>query len=146
MGEVIGQKHVRAKLRFDYRGVIKPSRFLFGAKNTERVAEETREQQIALLRNVPLQGLQIEDTNTSFEIYHIYDEELGTEIAFAPAEVIVRADSLEEILRFIMKEEFRKIEVLEPDEFNLSRYELERLLFKVNSETRNFIQYLQRRL
>ncbi|HHW92348.1 MAG TPA: hypothetical protein GX735_06625 [Firmicutes bacterium] len=144
MGEEKLRNKIRLKFRFDYRGTVKPGRFLFwSGKNTERIAEETREQQIALLRNVPLQGVTIEDVDLSHDIYRVYDEELGTEVAFAPAEVVVNIDSLEEAVRFIMREEFRKVEVMEPEEFDLSRYQLERLLFKLNTELRSFIYSLQ---
>ena len=144
MAEERIRKKIRLKFRFDYRGTVRPGRFLFwGGKSTERIAEETREQQIALLCNVPMQGVTIEEVDLSHDIYRIYDEELGTEVAFAPAEVVVDLDSLEEAIGFIMREEFRKVEVLEPGEFDLTRYQLERLLFKFNSELRSYLYSLQ---
>jgi len=78
MGEEKAGSKIRLKIRFDYRGTVRPGRFLFwGGKSTERVAEETREQQVALLRNVPLQGVTIEEVDLSHDIYRIYDEELA---------------------------------------------------------------------
>ena len=143
--ENIYHQPIKLKVRCDYRGSIKPSRFPFSSKNTERAAEEAREQQITLLRNVPMQGLQVEDVDLSFPIYHLFDDQLGLEVAFAPAEIIVKADSLEEVLPFIIREEFRKVDVLEPEGFSLSGYQLERLLFRLNSQVRSLIHTLQRR-
>ena len=42
------------------------------------------------------------------------------------------ADTLEDLLRFIFREEFRRIELLEPGSILLSKKEIERLLFRVN--------------
>jgi len=118
------------KIRFDYRGNPRPARFFFGRKKTEAVAEEIREQQIALWRNMPLQGIQVESIDLG-EIYSLYDEHKDEDVAFAPLEIRVRADTIEDILRFVLREEFRKIEILEPPSIKLSSKEAERFLFKV---------------
>ena len=119
------------KIRFDYKGNPRPARFFFGGKKTEDVAEEIREQQLSLWRNMPLQGVSVESIDLG-EIYNLYDDSLGEEVAFAPLELMVKTDSMEDILRFIMREEFRKIEIIEPHTIKLSSKEAERLLFKVN--------------
>ena len=45
-----------------------------------------------------------------------------------PPELVVSADSLEDLLRFIIREEFRRIEILEPASILLNNREIERLL------------------
>jgi len=129
---------LKFKIRFDYKGKPRPARFFFGGKKTEDVAIEIREQQVSLWRNIPLQGLFVEDIELG-EIYNVYDEELDEEVAFAPLEMMVYADSLEDMLRFILREEFRRIEILEPRNIYLNNKETEKLLFKMN-------EILQRRL
>lgn len=127
---------LRFKVRFDYKGKPRPARFFFGGKRTEIVAQEFREQQVALWRNVPLQGINVENMDLG-EIYSVYDEELEEEVAFAPLELVVWADSLEDLLRFVIREEFRRIEILEPSNLILSSKEIERLLFKMNEFFQN---------
>ena len=58
--ELAASKKIRARIRFDYQGKARPSRFLFGRKSTEEAAEELREKQAALWQNVPVQGVYIE--------------------------------------------------------------------------------------
>lgn len=137
---------IRFRVRLDYKGTIKPGKLFFGGKNTERVAEETREQQVALLRNIPVQGVFIEDIDMSAETYTILDDVYNREIAFAPVTLQVSADSLQDVIRFIAREEFRKIEIIEPDEISLSSFELERILFKISEEFTNYRNYIERKL
>ena len=122
---------LKFRVRFDYKGKPRPARFFFGGKRTENVAQELRDQQVALWKNVPLQGINIENMDLG-EVYSVYDEEMDEEIAFAPLELIVSCDSLEDLLRFVFREEFRRIEILEPGNLILSGKEIERLLFKMN--------------
>ena len=56
------------------------------------------------------------------------------------------ADSLEDVLRFIMKEEFRTIEIIQPEQLELSRIELERLLLRINDQLINYRDYLERKI
>lgn len=134
---------LKFKVRFDYKGKPKPARFFFGGKKTESVAHDYREQQVQLWRNVPLQGINVEDMDLG-EIYNVFDEEINEEIAYAPLELVVSADSLEDLLRFIIREEFRRIEILEPQSILLNNREIERLLFKINEHLQNRIAYLIR--
>lgn len=122
---------LKFRVRFDYKGKPRPARFFFGGKRTENVAQELRDQQVALWKNVPLQGINIENMDLG-EVYSVYDEEMDEEIAFAPLELVVSSDSLEDLLRFVFREEFRRIEILEPGNLLLSGKEIERLLFKMN--------------
>ncbi len=134
---------LKFKVRFDYKGKPKPARFFFGGKKTESVAHDYREQQVQLWRNVPLQGISVENMDLG-EIYSVYDEESNEEIAYAPLELAVNADSLEDLLRFIIREEFRRIEILEPTSILLTNKEIERLLFKINEHLQNRMNLLLR--
>jgi len=136
---------LRLRVRFDYRGVSKPKGLFFGSKNIDQVAEETRDHKAALLRNVPVQGIQIEDIDTSSEVYTVFDEALGAPVAYAPIQVTIQAEVIEDVVRFIMQEEFRKVELLEPEQVLLGKHDIERLLFKMNEELRAFQIALERR-
>lgn len=134
---------LKFKIRFDYKGKPRPARFFFGGKKTEDVAQEIREQQVSLWRNIPLQGLLVEDIELG-EIYNVYDEALDDEVTFAPLEMIVYADSLEDMLHFIMREEFRRIEILEPHNIHLNNKEAEKFLFKINEQLQQKIYQKQK--
>jgi len=131
---------IKFRVRFDYRGKPKPARFFFGGRKTEDVAQETREQQVALWRNLPLQGIYVESIDLG-EIYILYDEELDDEVAFAPLELVVYTDTLEDLLRFIMREEFRRIAVIEPANLVLSSREMEKLFFRINETMQKSIYF-----
>ena len=131
---------IKFRVRFDYRGKPRPARFFFGGRKTEDVAQETREQQVALWRNLPLQGIYVESIDLG-EIYILYDEELDDEVAFAPLELVVYADTLEDLLRFIMREEFRRIAVIEPANLVLSSREMEKLFFRINETMQKSIYF-----
>lgn len=136
LGDDIIQSKIRLRVRFDFRGEYKPGKFLFGGKPIEQVAEENREHQIALLKNIPVQGVSFEDYDISFEPYVVFDEALGEKVAYAPAIITINADSIEDIVRFIMREDFRKVEVVEPAQMYITNKDLERILFKTNEELR----------
>jgi len=135
---------VRARIRLDYKGTGKKA--LFGGKTPEKVAEEIRDQQAALLRNIPWQGVVVEELDMGLEIYTVADEIDGREFAYAPLILTVRCDTLEEILPFVVREEFRKIEILSPAEFVLDKLEIERLLFRLFSELKRTRELWEKRL
>lgn len=137
---------MRVKIRLDFKGTAKSSYFFLGGKSAEKIAQEIRDQQIALFKNIPIQGIEIEDITATPDIYLITDSIHNEEIAYAPIELLVRAETLEDIIRFVMKEEFRKIEVLEPQEIVLGKQEMERIFVKINSELKAFIPNLLRKL
>lgn len=139
------RKKIKFKVRFDYKGKPKPARFFFGGKKTEDVAHEYREQQIARWRNVPFQGIAVENIDPG-EIYSVYDEETDEEIAYAPLELLIFADTLEDLLRFVFKEEFRRIEILEPGSILLSNKEIEKLLFRMNEFLQTKLLFFSREL
>lgn len=136
---------LRVKIRLDFKGQAKPGRFLFGGKQVDKAAEEARDHQVALLRNVPVQGVYIEDIDMSIEVYTVWDDVANAEVAYAPIVLTVIAENIEDLLRFIAREEFRKIDIQEPGKIVLSRNELERLLFKINSEIKNYVGQLERK-
>lgn len=141
----VAEGALRAKIRLDFKGVGRPGRFFLGAKPTEKVAEEIREQQVALLRNVPVQGVHIEDIDMSPEIYTVYDEAANGQVAYAPVEILVAAESLEDLVKFAAREECRKIEILEPASITLRKLDVERLLFRFGEEIRRLREWLERK-
>lgn len=139
------QRPLRVRVRMDFKGVGKPGRFLFGGKPSDKAAEDLREQQVAVFRNVPIQGLQVEEIDMSAEVYTVQDEVTGNENAYAPVVLQLRAETLEDVVRFIARDDFRKIEILEPANLALSKYDVERLLFRVTEEMRTYRSLLERR-
>ncbi|AVX20384.1 MULTISPECIES: hypothetical protein [Carboxydocella] len=135
---------VRARIRLDFKGTGKKA--LFGGKSPEKMAEEIRDQQAALLRNVPWQGVIVEEIDMGLDIYTVTDEVDGREMAFAPLIITVRCDTLEEILPFIVRDEFRKIEILAPADFVMDRLEIERLLFRLFTELKRTKELWEKRL
>lgn len=111
----------------------------------DKVAEEAREQQVTLLRNVPLQGIRIENIDVGMDIYTVTDDFNNQEAAYAPLILEVTADSAEDLVRLIVREDFRKIEVLSPSTLTLHRSDLERLIFRVAEEFKNYRVQLERR-
>lgn len=135
---------IRAKIRLDFKGRGKQGR-LFGGRSLEQGAEDAREHHVTLFRNVPLQGLQIDDIDISGAVYSVMDDVSNVETAYAPVVLQVSADSLEEMLPFIVRAEFRKIDIIEPSSLELDRHHLERLLFRLAEETMNYKRYLERK-
>lgn len=144
-GDQVAEGSVRAKIRLDFKGVGRPGRFFLGAKPTEKVAEEIREQQVALLRNVPIQGVHIEDIDISAEVYTVYDDTTNGQVAYAPVEILVAAESLDSLVKFVARDEFRKIEILEPANVTLGKLDVERLLFRIGEEVKRLREWLERK-
>lgn len=145
VGGYLVSSGIRVKVRLDYKGYHKPSKFFFGGKNLEEAAEEIRDQQVSMLRNVPLQGINIEEVDMSGDVYVVFDEIAHSDVAFAPVILTITADSLEDIIRFIAREEFKKIEILHPDSISLSKIDIERILFRVSEELRGYRLLLERK-
>lgn len=125
---------IKAKLRLDYMSNGKGGKTFFGKKNVEQLAEDLRQNKVALMRNVPVQGIYIEDLDMSQEVYAVFDDITGKTVAFAPVIITFYADSIDDAISFAMKDEFRTIQILEPEEIQLTSLNLEKLLFKINSE------------
>ena len=143
VGEKNPKHHIQVRLRLDFRGETQ-TRFFFGGRKGVKAAEEIREQKAALLKNVPFQGIHLEDIDTNLEIYSVYDENTGEEIAYAPLVITLWADSVEDLMRFVIKDEFRKIDIIQPTDFTISGQELERILFKINEEMNNYRTNLEK--
>ncbi len=139
------ESQIRAKIRLDYKAERRPGKFWFGSKNIEEVAEEAREQKVALLRNVPVQGMHIEEIDMSSDVYVVQDDLSGNNLAYAPVQITVTADSVEALGKFIVAEEFRKIELLEPENIKFSRQDLERMLFKLSQDIKSYTGQIERK-
>lgn len=145
IGNELLTEHVRVRIRVDYRGESKHGRFFFGGKSKELMAETMREQQVALLRNVPLQGIIIEDVDLSLDIYAV-DEGEGRrthEVAYAPIILTLRIENLDDLLPLLIKPEFRKIEFLSPETVSLHRLDMERLLFRLSQAFQQEIKSIE---
>jgi len=137
---------IKVKLRLDYKSSGKNGRSLFGRKSPEQLAEEIRQNKVSLMRNVPVQGIYIEDLDMSQEVYSVADEITGKVVAYAPVIITFYADSMEDAVTFAMRDEFRTVQVLEPEEINLSSVNIEKLLFKINSELLKYRQNIELRI
>jgi len=144
--DISEETKLRLKVRFDYRGEGKQGRLFSRWKDGQEVAEEIREQKAILLRNIPIQGVKIEEINTNGEVYVVYDENSGREVAYAPVEVVLEADTIEDVIPFLLRDEFRKVEVLSPARISLDKYQVERIIYKMNEELRTYRLYLEKRM
>jgi 5-methylcytosine-specific restriction endonuclease McrBC GTP-binding regulatory subunit McrB len=140
------EKRMRVRARFDYRGEGKQGRVFSKGKEGEQVAEEIREQKAIVLRNLPIQGVHIEEINMESEIYTVRDELSNREVAYAPIEVVLDTDSIEDLIPFLLRDEFRKIEVIAPGEIVLDKHDIERIIHRISEEMRNYQLFLERRL
>lgn len=136
IGEDILVSDIRVKVRFDFKGTTKTNRFFFGGKPSEQIASENRLQKADYWRNIPIQGISIEEVNIDLPLYSVYDDVQDDVVAFAPMEVTLSADSIEDIVAFIMRDEFRKIAMLAPEQLCVSRFDAERLFFRMNETMR----------
>lgn len=130
---------VKAKIRLDFKAGDGSRKFFWQRHNLQEVAKTLRSRQVSLLRNLPFQGLNVEEMDVDREVYVIADGENHKETAYAPLELTIEADSIEDLMQFTLREEFRKIKILEPNQISLSNGDVERLLFKVNEEYRDEI-------
>lgn len=137
---------LRLRVRFDYMGRAKSGKKFFGSKGVEQIAEEMRQHKVSQIRNIPIQGIHIEDIDMSQEVYSVIDEITGREMCYAPVIIVFGADSLEDVIHFIMKEEFRTVEILQPDQLTFSKLETERLLLRVNEQLISYRHYLERKI
>ncbi|HWQ41255.1 MAG TPA: hypothetical protein VN456_04385 [Desulfosporosinus sp.] len=147
IGNELLTEHVRVRIRLDYRGESRSGRFFFGGKNKEEMAESTREQQVALLRNVPLQGVMMEDVDLSLDVYTVTegDGRRSHEVAYAPIVLTLRIENLDDVLPLLIKHEFRKIEFLSPENISLHRLDMERLLFRLSQSFQQEIKSLEQK-
>ncbi|MGI6119408.1 MAG: hypothetical protein ACOYIB_02370 [Desulfosporosinus sp.] len=145
IGDELLTEHIRVRIRLDYRGESRSVRFFFGGKTKEQMAEIMREQQVALLRNVPLQGIFIEDVDLSLDVYNVTEMNGRSprDVAYAPIILTLRVENLDDLLPILIKPEFRKIEFLSPENISLHRLDMERLLFRLSQSFQQEIKLLQ---
>jgi hypothetical protein len=136
---------IKVKMRFDYPGQAKGNKF-FGSKSPEQLAEETRQHKISMMRNVPMQGIHIEDIDMSQDIYSLVDEISGKKVAYAPVAITFLVDGIEDVIKFVVKEEFRTVEIIEPELLRLSNSDMEKLLFKVSQDLSEYRDYILRKV
>jgi hypothetical protein len=132
---------VKAKIRFDYKaesGTV--HKFFWQRRDLQQLAKEIRAKNVSLLRNLPFQGLIVETLNLEHEVYLVPEEGNQQEVAYAPLEMVVEADSIADLMPLTLREEFRKIKVLEPEKLSLSNVDVERFLFRVNEEYRSEVE------
>ncbi len=131
--EIVTEK-LGLRIRLDFRAEERSGRFLFGGKTNLAMAESVRDQQINLLKNVPLQGIYLQDFDSTMEVYVMTEEtnRRSREVAYAPLILTLKADNIEDVVPFLLKPEFRKIEILGPDNINMTKQGMERLLFSVS--------------
>lgn len=138
------QTPIRARIRLDYG--IEARRGWFGNRHPERDAETIREEKITLLRNLPMQGLEIEGAEGSADVYAVTDEATGRQVVYAPVILIVRAERLEDLLALAVLKEVRKVEVTEPEQLTLDTEEMQHLLFRAGQETKSALRALEKKL
>ncbi len=147
IGDELLLEHLRVRIRLDIRGERHLGPLFIGGKTREQVAESLREKQVAMLRNVPLQGVVLEDVDYSLEVYSV-DELVGRrqqEIAYAPVLLTLRVENIEDLLPMLLKPEFRKIEILSPDTVSIHRLDLERLFFNLSQAYQQEIRVLEQK-
>jgi len=124
---------LKFKIRLDFRAEEKSGKFFFGGKSSELMADKVREQQMGILKNVPLQGIAFEEFDAGMDIYLVNegDHRRKKEVAYAPLLVTFQANNIEDIFPLLFRSEFKKVEVIGPENINLEKLELERLLYAV---------------
>lgn len=134
IGDEILTEHIRVKVRLDYRGDTRQGHFIFGGKSKEQVAEALRDQNIAQLQNIPHQGIWIEDVELNLDVYTLFepDGRKQKEVAYAPATLLLRVENIDDLLPFLLKPEFRKIEFISPENITIHRLDMERFLFRLS--------------
>jgi len=145
IGDEVLTEPIRVRIRLDYRGEAQSARFFFGSRSQVEMAEEVREQQVALLRNVPLQGIFIENIDLSTDIYLVTETERRKlqKIAYAPVILTLRLENVDDLIPLLLKPEFRKIEFLSPENVTTHRLDMERLLFRVSQAYQQELKALQ---
>ncbi len=137
---------IRMRVRFDFVGREKNGRLFFGSKTSEEMAEEIRQQQATLFRNIPIQGILIEEIDMGQEVYSVTDDITGKSATYAPITISFYADSIADAIKFSMKEEFRTIETIAPDTLEINKADIDRIILKANEEISDYKSYIQRKI
>jgi hypothetical protein len=138
-------QYFKAKIRLDYVST-KQGKGILGGKGIEEIAEEMRQNKVAVLRNIPIQGITIEEIEVSQEVYVIQDEITRKLQAYAPISVVVWADSVEDMLPLIMLDEFRTVQILEPEEWSVNHVQMDKILFKIHEELVEYRKRIEKKI
>lgn len=90
------------------------------------------------------QGLHVDEVDDASQPYLLHDSYTGKEVAYASAYAVVQADSIEDLLDLVLRDEFRVIEVISPGQISLTQRELGRLLAQANNRMRGIARTLAR--
>lgn len=129
-------KKLKFRVRFDYKTPRTFRLFELG-RNAKQAATANRRKKVGLLHKIPVKGIEILDVNTDLSVYYGEDK-FGRKVIFAPVEVLMTADSLEEAIPFFMLKDFYNVELMRPDEVTLSSWDFEGLIEKMNSEMKAY--------
>ena len=88
----------------------------------------------------------MEEVDQSTSVYNVKDPITEEETSFAPTIVTLEADTLEDLVDFAMREEFRKVDIISPDSLWLSGREVGRLLATVNRKMRENVELMSRQM
>ena len=89
----------------------------------------------------------MEDVDLSLDVYTVTegDGRRSREVAYAPIILTLRIENLDDVLPLLMKQEFRKIEFLSPENISLHRLDMERLLFRLSQSFQQEIKLLEQK-
>lgn len=127
---------IRVKARYDFKGQVGGLRLLFRHQDAEAAAVAARERQAAYFRYLPVQGVVVENICDDLPPYCITEEVTGLPVSYAPLEVVVMAHTMEDLLNYIIREDLSKVELLAPDALHLTRFDLERMIFRLGEAMR----------
>lgn len=88
--------------------------------------------------------MHVDEVDDASQPYLFYDSYTGKQVAYASAYAVVQADSPEDLLDLVLRDEFRVIEVMSPEEIRLTPRELGRLLAQANNRMRSIARTLAR--
>ena len=131
---------IKCTLRFDVVASTHTPKLFFGSNDSTALAKQNRLKEVNLIKNLPMQGITYERIYADGEIYTL--EEENDKLAYAPIEVTLYADVLEDLLPLIFRDSFRRIEILEPKELSLDKFQGERLLVRIVKEFNQKLQQL----
>lgn len=127
---------IRVKARYDFRGQVGGLRLWFRHQDAEAAAVATRERQTSFFRYLPVQGVVVENICDDLPPYCITDEATGLPVCYAPLEIVVLAHTMEDLLNYIIREDLSKVELLAPEALHLTRFDLERMIFRLGEAVR----------
>ncbi|MDA8337467.1 MAG: hypothetical protein M0Z41_21185 [Peptococcaceae bacterium] len=135
---------IRVRLRLDIKENKRKTRL--SRSSVEKRVGYRRDEQVISLQYNAFQGVEIEDIDSSGDVYLVDDQQTKTETAYAPLTIVMKITSLHDALPFIIRDDFRKIEVLEPADYWVNGREIETLFFRMSEEFVKHRQYMEDQL